>query len=37
MIDGKNFLDQPVKNEIRAYGNIRKISTGQGFDYTTAC
>ena len=35
MIDGKNFFDQPVKNDMRTYDNIRKIATGQGDDYTT--
>ena len=30
MIDIKTFFDQPVKNDIRTYDNIRKISTGQG-------
>ena len=35
MIDGKNVLDQPVKNEKVTYENIRKIATGQGDDYTT--
>ena len=35
MIDGKNFFDQPVKNDIRTSDNIWKISTGQGDDYTT--
>ena len=30
MIDGKNFFDQPVKNDKVTYENIRKISTGQG-------
>ena len=30
MIDRKNIFDQPVKNNIRTYDNIRKISTGQG-------
>ena len=34
MIDGKNVFDQPVKNNLRAYENIRKIATGQGDDYT---
>ena len=34
MIDEKNFFDQLFKNDIRTY-NIRKISTGQGDDYTT--
>ena len=28
MIDGKNFFDQLVKNEVRTYDNIRKIWTG---------
>ena len=32
--DGKNFLNQPFKNDIRTYEN-RKIATGQGDDYTT--
>ena len=37
MIDGKNVFDQLVKNNIWTYDNIRKISTGQGDDYTTGC
>ena len=37
MIDGKNFFDQPVKNDEVTYENIRKIATGQGDDYTTGC
>ena len=37
MIDGKNFFDQPVKNDKVTYNNIRKIVTGQGDDYTTGC
>ena len=28
MIDGKNFFDQPVKNDKVRYKNIRKIGTG---------
>ena len=35
--DGKNFLDQPVNHNLRTYENIRKITTGQGDDYTTGC
>ena len=35
MIDGKNFFDQPVKNNKVTYKNIRKIGIGQGDDYTT--
>ena len=34
MIDGKNFFEQPVKNDTRTYDNFRKIETGQGNDYT---
>ena len=37
MIDGKNFFDEPVKNDKVTYENIRKISTGQGDDYKTGC
>ena len=37
MIDGKNFFDQSIKNDKTTYNNIRKISTGQGDDYTTGC
>ena len=38
MIDGKNFFNQPVKNDKVMYENIRKIATGdkyQGDEYTT--
>ena len=35
MIDGKNFFDQPINNMIKTYENIRKITIGQGDDYTT--
>ena len=37
MIDGRNFFDQPIKNDLKIYDNIRKIATGQGDDYTTGC
>ena len=37
MIDGKNFFDQPVKNDKVTYENVRKIATSQGDDYTTGC
>ena len=30
----KTFL---IKNYIKTYDNIRKITTGQGDDYTTGC
>ena len=35
MIDVRNLFDQPVKNNLITYDNIRKIATGQGDDYTT--
>ena len=34
-IDGKNFWDQWVKNDLRTKDNIQRITTGQGDDYTT--
>ena len=37
MINGKNVFDQPVKNHKVTYENIRKITIGQGDDYTTGC
>ena len=37
MIDGKNFFDQPINSMIKTYENIRKITAGQGDDYTTGC
>ena len=37
MFDGKNFFDQPVKNNKVTYENIRKTATGKGDDYTTGC
>ena len=36
-IDGKFFYDQPINDSIKQYDEIRKISTGQGDDYTTGC
>ena len=37
MIDRRNIFDQPVKNYLIIYENIRKIATCQGDDYTTGC
>ena len=37
MTDGQNFFDQPVKNNLITYGNIRKGLICQGDDYTTGC
>ena len=36
-IDGVNFYDQPINESIKQYDQIRKVSTGQGDDYTTGC
>ena len=30
------FFDQPIKNDLRTYDNIRKIPADQS-DYTTRC
>ena len=37
MIDGRNFFDQPINNMNKTYENTRKITIGQGDDYTTGC
>ena len=37
MINGENFFDQPIKNNKTTFENIRKITAGQGDDYTTGC
>ena len=37
MIDRGNFFDQPIRNDLKAYGNIRKIVTFQDDDCTTGC
>ena len=36
-IDGKNFYDQPIKDSIKPYDEIKKISARPGDDYTTGC
>ena len=36
-IDGRNFCDQPINDSFKQHDKIRKISTGQGDDYTTGC
>ena len=35
MIDGQNVFDQPIRNNLITYDNIRKITTDQGDDYAT--
>ena len=37
VINEVNFFDQPIKNNKVTYENIRKISLGQGDDFTTGC
>ena len=37
LIDGRNFFNQQIKNDLKTYDNIRKIGTGQSNDYTTGC
>ena len=36
-IDGRDFYDQSINDSIKQYDEIRKISIGQGDDYTTGC
>ena len=33
----KNFFDQAIDSNIKRYEKIRKLTTGQGEDYTTGC
>ena len=35
--DGRNFFDQPIKNDLKTYDNTRKIATGLDDDYVTGC
>ena len=37
LIDGRNFYDQSVNDQIKKYNKIRKTATGQRDDYTTEC
>ena len=37
VIDGRNFFDQPIKNDLKTYRNIRKIAASEGDDYATGC
>ena len=36
-MDGRNFCDQPINDQIKQYGEIRKTATEQGEDYKTGC
>ena len=38
MLDERNFFDQPIKNDLKTYGNTRKVEICQGDDdYATGC
>ena len=37
MIDGRKLYDQRNNDLIKQYDAVRKVSTGQGDDYTTGC
>ena len=37
IISRKNINDQPIDSDIKRYKEIRKLTTGQGEDYTTGC
>ena len=37
LIDGRNFYDQSINDQIKHYDKIREIATGKGDDYTTGC
>ena len=37
IINKKNFYDQEIDSDIKRYAGIRKLTTGQGEDYTTGC
>ena len=37
MTDGQNLFDQPIKNGLKTYENIRKIPSGQGDVCTPGC
>ena len=36
-IDGRNFYNQSINDSIKQYDEVRKVSIGQGDDYTTGC
>ena len=35
MINGRNFFDQSIKNDLKTYDQIRKTATNQGDYFTT--
>ena len=36
-VDGRIFYDQSINDSVKQYNKVRKISTGQGDDYTAGC
>ena len=37
LIDGRNFYDQPISDEIKKYNELIQLTTGKSEDYTTGC
>ena len=37
LIDVRNLFENPIKNDLKTYDNMKKIAAGQGDDYTTGC
>ena len=35
--DARNFYDQTINDSVKQYDEVRKVSKGQGDDYTTGC
>ena len=35
LIDGRNFYNQPINDQIKKYDETRNIATGKGNDYAT--
>ena len=37
LIDGRNFYDQPINDLTKQYDKVRKVSIGEGSNYTKEC
>ena len=37
LINGRNFYDQPINDQIKKYDEIKRTATRNGNDYTTGC
>ena len=35
IIDGRNFYDNPIENDVEKYRELKKVMIGKGEDYTT--